>query len=99
MKNSSFCVYALVVLLVCGTLGVTVKLWTLTNVPLVVEVPEGGDGKLQLQPPLGIVDYLDWLFVSASVIALATLYLNERFKNNQVTSSVTSTMEINEENG
>ena len=78
MKNSSFYVYALVVLLVCGTLGITVKLWTLTNVPLVVEVPEGGGGKLQLQPPLDAVDYLDWLFVSASVIILATLYLKEK---------------------
>jgi len=77
-RSIDFHVYAFVVPLVCGTLGITIKLWALTNVSLVVEVPEGGGGKLHLQPLLDIIDYLDWLFVSASVIALAVLYLEEK---------------------
>lgn len=59
----TFLIYALITLCISGTLGIALKLTTLTNIKNIYLYP---------------VCYLDWLFISLSIITVSGLFLRER---------------------
>jgi hypothetical protein len=69
VEKKFFFKLAFVILLTSGTLGITSRLVHLTS--------------LRRWILFGSITYLDWLFVSASVVILGYLYVNE-LRHNKV---------------
>ena len=79
LKNISrnyFVYLCILTICVSGTLGITAKLWTLTNTTLKITIPEGSGGIVEALP-FAAICYLDWSFLSLSILAVSILFIRE----------------------